>query len=55
MGFPVVVWLTGSHRSALGTSRLAVLWGLSLVGAQTKAGQGLKDDVDVDGRGVDGQ
>jgi hypothetical protein len=35
----------------LGTSWLAVLEGLPLVGAKAKVGQGLKDGIDVDGRG----
>jgi hypothetical protein len=39
----------------LGTSWLVVLWGLPLVGAQAKVGQGLRDGTDVDGRGKKNQ
>jgi hypothetical protein len=51
VGFPMVVWLTDPRRSASGTCWPVVLCGLPLVGAQAKAGQGLRDGVDVDRRG----
>jgi hypothetical protein len=35
----------------LGTSWPVVLKGLPLVGAQAKVGKGLRDGVDVDGKG----
>jgi hypothetical protein len=47
----VAVWLTVLRRFAAGTSWLVALWGLPLVGVQAKAGQGLRDGVNVDGRG----
>jgi hypothetical protein len=39
------------HRFALGTSWAIVLEGPPLIRAQAKVGQGLRDGVDVDGRG----
>jgi hypothetical protein len=35
----------------MGTSWLVTLWVLPLVDAQAKAGKGLRDGIDVDGRG----
>jgi hypothetical protein len=51
----MVTWLTGRHRLALGTSWVVVLRGLPLVRAQVEARQGLRDGVDVDGRGKKNQ
>jgi hypothetical protein len=50
-GFLMAVRLTGPRRSVTGTSWPVVLWGLPLVGVHAKAGQGLRDGVDVDVRG----
>jgi hypothetical protein len=51
VGFLVAVRLTGLCRSVAGTSWLVVLRGLPLFGIQAKAGQGLRDGVDIDERG----
>jgi hypothetical protein len=53
MGLPVVVQLTDLRCFALGTSWRVILEGLPFVVAQVKAGQGLRDGVDVDGGGMD--
>jgi hypothetical protein len=51
----MVMWLTGRHHFALGTSWAVVLEGLPLVRAQAKVGQGLRDGVGVDERGKKNQ
>jgi hypothetical protein len=51
MGFPVVVLLISLRGFVLGTSWAIVLEGLPLVRAQAKVGQGLRDGIDVNGRG----
>jgi hypothetical protein len=43
--------LTGLHGAIMGTSWPVALWGRPLDGVQAKAGQGLRDGVNVDGRG----
>jgi hypothetical protein len=43
--------LIGPRRSVVGISWPIVLWGLPLIGVQAKAGQGLRDGIDVDVRG----